>query len=298
MRIGFCLPQIGAVAEQATELARFSREAEALGAASLWVGDRLLSPVDPQIGYPPGVGTTLPEQFHRILDPFAALTVAATATEHVRLGTHVLNAPWYPPAILARSLTTIDLVSRGRLIAGLGAGWMPEEFEAVGVKMAERGRRLDESLLALEQLWTKDVAEFHGEYWTVPATNAALKPAQRPRPPVYIGGWAPAALRRVAEHGDGWLPATRPTGDVDPAVFTGPFTEIQRIAEQQGRDPAEVDMILRVNSEPGTTVDDFVAAIRQIREKTEIQHVVVDTLFIAKDVDHVLEMVGSVLERA
>src|SRR5258706_16181021 len=123
MRIGFNLPQMGPLAHQARDAARYAREAEALGADSLWVYDRLLAPVNPTIGY--NGAETFPPEFNAILDPFALLTVAAIATERVELGTNVLNAPWYPPVMLARSLTTIDQLSGGRPIPPLFARASP-----------------------------------------------------------------------------------------------------------------------------------------------------------------------------
>jgi hypothetical protein len=116
VRIGFTLPQMGALAHYPREVTRFARQAEQLGADSLWVGDRLLAPVNPTVGY--GDGGTIPRAFHAVLDPFVLLSIAAVSTERVQIGANVLNAPWYPPAVLARSLTSIDLVSGGRLVQG------------------------------------------------------------------------------------------------------------------------------------------------------------------------------------
>jgi alkanesulfonate monooxygenase SsuD/methylene tetrahydromethanopterin reductase-like flavin-dependent oxidoreductase (luciferase family) len=123
---------------------RFACEAERLGAPSFWVSDRLLAPVEPTVGY--GGTMEIPEAFHSILDPFAVMAVAAAATRTATIGTNVLNDPWYPPPLLARSLTTIDLISGGRLVAGFGTGWPPEEYRAVGVPMNERGARLEECM--------------------------------------------------------------------------------------------------------------------------------------------------------
>ncbi|WP_020667310.1 TIGR03619 family F420-dependent LLM class oxidoreductase [Amycolatopsis nigrescens] len=294
MRIGFSLPQLGNLARQPTGVARFAREAEALGAASLWVADRLLAPVEPTVGY--GGGDTIPEEFNSIIDPFAALTIAATVTETPLLGSNVLNAPWYPPAMLARSLTTIDAISGGRLVAGFGSGWSPEEFQAAGIPMKERGRRLDEGLDALEQLWTVSPAEFHGKYWTVPATHAELKPVQRPRPPIYLAGFSPAAMRRVARRADGWLPVVQFPGEIDPdAAITAPMNQIRRMAEEEGRDPAELDLILRVYPKATATVEDIITAIRRAEDEADVRHVLVDLMFLARDVDHALEMAGTVL---
>jgi probable F420-dependent oxidoreductase len=297
MKIGFTLPQTGTVAWQAPQVARYAREVEQLGADSLWVIDRLLSPVDPQVGY--GGGEGFPEEFQAILDPFVLLGVAATATERVQIGSNILNTPWYPPALLARSLTTLDVLSGGRLVPGLGAGWSPEEFEAVNVPMSERGARLDETLDVLEQLWTADPAEYHGKHWQLPATRAALKPVRRP--PVYLAGFAPAAMRRVARRADGWLPAVilPAMSDLDAAV-NQPLAAIRGMAAETGRDPSTLDMILRVypNVRSTTVVDDVATMIRRVGDETEVRHVLVDLMYQADDVDGLLKIVAGVLSAA
>ncbi|WP_328582249.1 TIGR03619 family F420-dependent LLM class oxidoreductase [Streptomyces sp. NBC_00370] len=298
MRIGFTLPQMGALAHFPRDVARFARQAEELGADSLWVGDRLLAPVSPTVGY--GGGSTIPAAFHALLDPFALLTIAATATERALLGTNVLNAPWYPPALLARSLTTIDLVSGGRLLPGFGVGWSPEEYAAVGVPMKERGARLDECLDALDVYWSDNPAEYHGAHWTIPATYADLKPVQRPRPPVYLGGYSPAAMRRAARRADGWLPVVRPGSAAgwafDAAQINVPADEVRRLAAEEGRDPAGLGLILRVYPTEEATVEQVAEAIAGAERETAVDHAFVDLMEIATDIDQALDIVGRVLE--
>jgi probable F420-dependent oxidoreductase len=294
MKVGFTLPQTGGPAKQAAQVARYASEAEKLGAGSLWVVDRLLSPVEPTIGY--NGADTFPEEFHAILDPFVLLGVAASATERVVIGSNVLNTPWYPPAVLARALTTVDVLSGGRLVPGLGVGWSPDEFEAVGIPMSERGARLDETLDALERLWTADPAEYHGKHWHVPATRSSLKPVRRP--PVYLAGFTPAAMRRVARRGDGWLPAVvlpRLT-DLDAAV-NQPLAAIREMAREAGRDPGTLDMILRIypTERMGSVVDDVADTIKRVEDQTEVRHVLVDLMYQADDVDGLLEKVDGIL---
>ncbi|MFD9737411.1 TIGR03619 family F420-dependent LLM class oxidoreductase [Umezawaea sp. NPDC059074] len=295
MKIGFTLPQVGKVAWQAPQVARYAREAERLGAASLWVIDRLLSPVDPEIGY--NGADTFPEEFSAILDPFVLLGVAATATERVEIGSNILNTPWYPPALLARTLTTLDVLSGGRLVPGFGTGWSPEEYVAAGVPMKERGARLDETLDALEQLWTADPAEFHGEHWQVPATKSALKPVRRP--PVYLAGFAPAAMRRVARRADGWLPAVAPPGMTDlDAMVVKPLAAIRAMRADLGRDPATLDAILRVypTVRSTTVVADVADTIKRVQDQTDVRHVLVDLMYQADDVDGLLGLVEWILD--
>jgi probable F420-dependent oxidoreductase len=295
MQIGFNLPQFGTHAHHPEGLAVFARRAEEMGVDSLWVGDRLLVPLDPEVNYP---GTTaFPEEFRAGLDPFAALTVAAVVTERPLLGTSVLVTPWYTPPLLARSLATIDQLSTGRLIAGLGAGWAPEEFAAVGVSIEERGRRIDECLDALEAYWDTNPVEHKGRFWTTPASYVDIKPAQRPRPPLYMAAFSPASMNRVARRADGILPAVTP-GSFDPAVVTTPLTRIRELAAQEGRDPDELSAILRVNTIAGDSVEAIAEVILRARDHAAVNHTFVDLTYRdrAESVDHAVNLAGNVLE--
>lgn len=294
MQVGFTLPQAGAVAWQAPQIARYAGTAEQLGADSLWVIDRLLAPVQPEVGY--NGSDTFPVQFQSVLDPFALLAVAASATERATIGTNILNTPWYSPALLARMLTTLDQLSGGRLIPGLGVGWSPDEFRAVGVPMRERGERLDEILDVLERFWTADPVEHHGKHWQIDATHSALKPVRKP--PIYLAGFAPAAMRRVATRADGWLPAIAPPvlTDLDTAV-NKPMATIRQLASEAGRDPGELDMILRIYPvvRSVTVVTDVADTIKRVAETTDVRHVLVDLLYQADEIDQLLELVSGVL---
>jgi probable F420-dependent oxidoreductase len=299
MRIGFTLPQFAPLAHQPDQVARFAQEIETqVGADSLWVGDRLLAPVNPTVGY--GGGTTIPAEFHAILDPFALLTVAATVTSRVTPGTNVLNAPWYPPALLARSLTTIDALSAGRLLLGFGVGWSPEEYQAAAVPMTERGARLDECLDALEALWTTNPAEYHGKHWSVPATHTDLKPSQQPGPPIYLAGFAPTAQRRIARRADGWLPVHRPgTSPFDPeTTITAPLARLRRLAEEEGRDPKNLGTVLRVYPVADGTVEECADTLRRAEHDTETGHAFVDLQCIADNIDHALDLAHRILDGA
>lgn len=294
MRIGFSLPQMGPVARQANEVGRFAKEAEALGADSFWVADRLLAPVEPTVGY--GDGGGIPDVFRTVLDPFAVLAVAAATTERAEIGANILQAPLYAPALLARSLTTIDLISDGRLLPGFGVGWSPEEYRAAGVSMRERGARLDEALDTLEAWWTTDPVEFEGTYTRIPATHVGLKPARRPRPPIYLAGYAPAALRRIARRADGWLPVVQPgSGPFDPDAVNVPLADIRRLAAEEGRDPSGLGVILRLYPTPEATLDEVVEAISAAGRETDVDHCFVELMNLAHDVDHALELVRTVL---
>jgi probable F420-dependent oxidoreductase len=293
IRLGFALPQFGALAAQGDQVARFATEAERLGATSLWVGDRLLAPVDPLVGYTGS--TTVPPEFRSLLDPFALITVAAAVTRSALLGFDVLNLPWYAPAVVARSLTTIDVVSGGRLLPGFGIGWSPEEYQAAGIPWQRRGLRLDESLDALEALWGPSPAEYRGTLLTVPRTHVDVHPVQRPRPPIYLGGASEAALRRIGRRADGWLPAGVVGSTFTPQRFAAQREVIRTAARQAGRSDGDLRVVLRANVMAGTSVEQIVDALHKAAEGTGITDMFVDLMYIAARVDEALDLASRLL---
>lgn len=241
MRIGFSVPQFGPFADP-DRTAVMCAALETLGCHSLWVADRLLAPLAPPDGYPGG--KAMPVRYATHLDPLLALGVAAAATERVRLGSSTLNALWHPPVVLARALTTLDLISHGRLDVGLGLGWMREEYEAAGVPWRGRGERLEETLDVLDAVWRSDTVAHTGPLWTVPESTVLPKPRQGPRPPVLLGGFTPPALERVGRRADGWLAASMPL-----PFFEALWAVAAEAAERAGRDPAGLRRVFRVNPE-------------------------------------------------
>ncbi|MGW0858575.1 TIGR03619 family F420-dependent LLM class oxidoreductase [Streptomyces sp. NPDC002690] len=242
MRLGLALPTFGPDARPEGIL-RVSRTAEEMGYDSLWTGDRVLAPSAPSAPYPSADGV-MPRVYENHMDPLVALTFAASHTTRVRLGTSTLNGLWQPPIMLARSLTTLDVLSEGRLTVGLGLGWMPDEYAAVSVPWKGRGARLDETLEVLEKYWTSDVFSHEGALFTIPETVVGLKPDQRPGPPVLLAAFTPGGLRRIGRRLDGWLPVAMPL----PALM-GMWDVIRKAAVEADRDPEALHMALRVNPE-------------------------------------------------
>ncbi|MFB7166174.1 TIGR03619 family F420-dependent LLM class oxidoreductase, partial [Streptomyces sp. NPDC056242] len=204
-------------------------------------GDRVLAPRSPSRPYPSQDGV-MPRIYENHMDPLTSLAFAAAHTSRVRLGTSTLNGLWHPPLMLARSLTTLDVLSRGRLDVGFGLGWMPDEYAAVGVPWEGRGARLDETLDILETYWAEDEFAHRGPLFTVPETVVGLKPEQRPGPPVLLAAFSPAGLRRVARRASGWLPVAMPLPHL-----MGMWKTIAEEAESADRDPGGLRMALRVN---------------------------------------------------
>jgi probable F420-dependent oxidoreductase len=237
MRLGSLLPSLGPLAGP-DALARFAQHAEALGYHSLWVADRLLYPVTPRTPYPASPDGSLPEYFRRAMDPVEALTFAAAHTRRITLGTSVLNMPFYHPVVLARRLATLDVLSGGRLRVGLGQAWSADELEAVGSDPRARGARADEFVRVLGALWGPDPVAFEGRYFRVAPSVVGLKPVQQPRPPLYLAGFVPAALRRAATVADGWLASSVPL-----AVLGQLVRQLQAAAREAGRDPVRLELV-------------------------------------------------------
>lgn len=177
MRIGITLPSMGRAANP-TNIIQAAQKAEKLGYDTLWVADRLLYPVNPRTPYPATPDGSFPEFYKDILDPLEALTFVAAHTSRIGLGTSVLDMPFYNPVVMARQLTTLDVLSGGRLRVGLGLGWSEDEFEAAGASLKERGARADEFIRILKAIWTTDPVEFVGKYYKVPRSIIGPKPIQ------------------------------------------------------------------------------------------------------------------------
>ncbi|MEV7084577.1 TIGR03619 family F420-dependent LLM class oxidoreductase [Streptomyces sp. NPDC093085] len=294
MKIGFALPQFHRQAYGIDRTAEFATAIEEAGGASLWVGDRNLAAVSPSVGYG-GQGTTIPAELNPSADPFVLLGIAASATSRVLLGSHVLIAPLYPPVQLARSLTTIDLISGGRLLPGFGIGWSPEEYQAAGLDFTRRGARMEELLDALDAIWTTDPARYEGDQISVPEHHSPLKPARRPRPPFYLGAMSERALRRVARRGDGWLPLVVVPSYVDVDGLIAQRKLLDELAAGHGRAPRAIDTVLRVNIDAGTSTEKVAEAVKDIHERTGIDHFMIDSMYDVDTVDGSVEHAREIL---
>lgn len=230
MKIGFALPVSGSWANP-RNVAAIARRAEELGYLSLWTFQRLLVPT----------GSGMPPVYASVLDPLVVLAHAAAVTERVRLGTAVVNMPYLAPAVLAKQLATLDVLSNGRLDAGLGLGWSPEEFEAVGTDYARRGARAEEYLACLRALWGPDPVEFSGDFYRVPHGSVQPKPVQRPGLPVLLGATSERAMSRIGRLADGWISNSR----ADLSALAAPIEQVREAARAAGRDPAALRFVCR-----------------------------------------------------
>jgi probable F420-dependent oxidoreductase len=243
MQIGIALPHIGPGAGPGA-IAEVARAAEALGFASLWALDRLLWPLEPTSKYPGNREGWIPEAMQNTYDPFTVLSFAAARTEKALLGTSVLVASYRSPLIVAKMAATLDQLSRGRLILGVGAGWSADEFSSSNQQLADRDDLTDEFLKIVKHLWTAEESSFEGKFYRIPKAIFLPKPLQRPAPAIWIGGNSGRALKRAAEFGDAWHPTNR----IGPARLAARMAELRALARAAGRDPQAISATVRWNA--------------------------------------------------
>ncbi|MCH7800414.1 MAG: LLM class F420-dependent oxidoreductase, partial [Chloroflexi bacterium] len=215
------------------------RKAEELGFESIWYAEHPVMPVHTTSRFPGSEDGEVPWTYSHFADPFIALAQASGATSKIKLATGITLIPERNPLVLAKTISTLDLFSGGRLILGIGAGWHREETEMMGGDFDHRWTQTKESILAMKELWTKDEAEFHGEYYDFPPVRMFPKPLQKPHPPVILGGMARNVFKRIIEWGDGWMP-NRTT----PEMIEQSRKTLSDMATEAGRDPDSISITI------------------------------------------------------
>jgi probable F420-dependent oxidoreductase len=309
LKIGVSLPQAG---QQATRenVIQIAKNAENEGIDSLWVFERLLWPIKPQTPYGGTPDGSLPIEYQIMLDPLETLTYVAANTSKIALGTSVIDMLFHNPVVLARRFATLDVLSEGRTIAGFGIGWSKDEYDASNIPFQNRGKRADELIQVLKRIWTDDVVEFKGKYYSIPASKIGPKPIQKPHPPIYLGGFSPNTFSRIVNYDtNGWLAVT--AGPLE--YLDNTIKNIKDIANKANKDPnnfkvillAHLNVALDSKSQSTTTtsegqrfpfagtIDQIGNDIRRVKQMDmDIDHIVLGYNFIpmGKDVDKMLDI--------
>lgn len=213
----------------AIELTELAVELEQRGFESLLTCEHTHIPASRKTPFP--AGGDVPKQYYHTYDPFVALSFAAAVTKTLKIGTGICLVPQHDPFNLAKSVASVDRLSGGRFIFGIGGGWNVDEMENHGVTYSNRFKVLRETILAAKQLWTEEQGEYHGEFVGFDPAYSSPKPLQSPHPPILLGGETDYTLRRVVEYCDGWFPR----GPID---MVDGFARLRRIADAAGRDMA------------------------------------------------------------
>lgn len=219
--------------------AKVAKRAEELGFESYWVPEHPIYPVVSSCVYPGGAPDAPPPDYlWQMPDPFMALARASGVTENIKLGTGICLVPERNPLLLAKEIATLDSFSNGRFLFGIGAGWNREECEIMGGDFDHRWTQTKQSILAMKELWTQDDSEYHDKYYDFPAVKCFPKPANKPHPPVIMGGaGSQRVFKRVVEWGDGWMPLVESVDDIAAGV-----SALRQYSEQAGRDPNTIDV--------------------------------------------------------
>ena len=221
------------------------RVLEAHDVHAVWVPEHVLFFPDYASRYPYSDSGRIPGDPEGLLDPFTALTYIAAHTQRIRLATGICLVPQRQPVYTAKMVADLDYLSAGRVDFGVGIGWLQEEFAALGADFATRGQRCDEYVDAMKALWAPGVSEFHGETVSLTPCHFNPKPVQTPHPPIYFGGESRAALRRVAERGQGWYGY-----DMSPEMLAERLPDLQAALQRVGRSRDDIDLIVGPNRHP------------------------------------------------
>jgi len=231
MNVGVSVP----LPAYSVDVAFMARTAESLGFESLWCAEHPIMPVATTSRFPGSADGVIPESYSHFVDPFVALARASGVTTRLKLGTGITLVPERNPLLLAKEISTLDLFSGGRFLFGIGTGWHREETTIMGGDFDHRWTQTREAILVMKELWAKQEAEYHGKYYDFPPVRSYPKPAQKPHPPVILGGHAKNVLARIVEWGDGWLP-----NRASPAEVEKSRAKLDALAKQAGRQPSSI----------------------------------------------------------
>jgi probable F420-dependent oxidoreductase len=220
-------------ADFAIRVDELAREAEAHGLESLWLPEHTHIPASRRSPWPGG--PDLPKEYWHTHDLFVALAVAAAVTRTLKVCSGICLLVERDPITTAKEVASLDFLSNGRVLFGIGGGWNAEEMENHGTNFTTRWSLLRERVEAMKKIWTEDAAEYHGKFVNFDPMWSWPKPVQKPHPPIFLGGHTPAALQRVVDYCDGWMPIPGRTADLAAHI-----NELHRRAEKSGRDPRSI----------------------------------------------------------
>ena len=221
------------------DVAAMAQKAEEVGFHSFWLPEHPLIPVHTTSRYGGTPDGSIPAFMYDMGDPFIGLAIASATTSSIMLGTSVCLVPEHNPLVQAKQIAALDFHSGGRFIFGVGAGWLREETEIMGGDFDHRWTQAREAIEVMKELWTKDEAEYHGQYYDFPPVRVFPKPAQKPHPPVFLGGSARNVFKRVASYADGWMPVRN-----TPDQIKAGRASLDELAEAAGRDPKSIQILI------------------------------------------------------
>ncbi len=279
MDYGIVLPHFGSFAREdvVSRIVAAAEAAEALGYSTVWVIDHIIFPAKIEGGY-------AFNPLDPMLEPMTVLAALAMKTTRVKLGTAVLILPYRHPIYTAKVLSTIDVLSGGRLVLGVGAGWLEQEFTALGQTIKERGSRTNETIDAIKALWTQDAPSYSGKHFQFDNIKFVPQPVQKPRPPILVGGMTQGALQRVAKRGDGWIAMAKSPDDLK-----SPLDTLRELTVKAGRKPEDLQINLLPLAAP--SLDQVIADVPRYGE-LGVRHVYLSFRAWTADFSQLMEMMA------
>ena len=227
------------VDSKSMDIGAVAKKAEELGFESFWIAEHPIIPVQTTSKYGGTPDGSIPESMKDMADPFICLAIASATTSKIMLGTSICLVPEHNPLVQAKQIAALDFHSGGRFIFGIGTGWLREETEIMGGDFDHRWTQAREAVEAMKEMWTKDEAEYHGRYYDFPPVRVFPKPAQKPHPPIFLGGVAKNVFKRVVTYGDGWMPVR-----ATPESIKAGRASLDELAEAAGRDPKSIQVLV------------------------------------------------------
>jgi probable F420-dependent oxidoreductase len=275
----------------AGDLPSLARRTEEIGCDSLWIPEHPIIPLGDITPYP--FGGSLPEHYGRWADPFVALTVAAAVTARLKLATGICLLPERETLVTAKVVASLDYYSKGRVLLGIGAGWLKEETEIMGSQYGTRWQRMREMSEAMRLLWTTDAPSYEGKQIRFPPVRSEPKPYQAGGPPFILGGHGDKALERIARSYDGWCPIVG-----DPVAFGKDVATLREMTRAAGRDPAKIIMSPFVDPEDGRISTATLKAYRDAGADRVVMFYATQSGDVANGAGPFLEKIVNVVERA
>lgn len=262
--------------DKSADPAVVAKKAEDLGFDSFWAPEHPIIPIKTSSPYPGSRDGVIPDAYGRIMDPFVALARASAVTTKIQLGTGICLIPERNPLLLAKEVATLDRLSGGRFLFGIGAGWLKEETEVMGGNFEKRWAQTKDGILAMKELWTKDESEYSGKFYNFPKVRSFPKPMQKPHPPIFMGGNSKYVFQRVVEWGDGWMPVRFKPQELKEGRQT-----LNELAKRAGRDPESIEVLAFGSSGRFRTKDEV-----KMLEQSGVTHT---TIWLDTDGDGVLK---------
>ncbi len=237
MKLGLSIPQVGVNATRENAL-KLAQAAEKENFESLWVQERILWPINPQSKYPASPDGSLREEYQHNLDSMNLLSYIAANTSKILLGTGIAVSAYHLPVQFAKEVATVDILSQGRFVCGIGLGWSKDEYQTSNVPFERRGARQDEFVQAIKKVWTDDIVEFNGEFYNIAPSKINPKPVQKPHPKILLAGFGPKTFERITNYADGYLSALA----MPIPTFEQLISGFKQTVEKAGKNPDDFNI--------------------------------------------------------